>query len=136
MEYEGIKLTEFKSDKPVVFNPARQMIVWDDNRFPEKRFVEAYIPGLGFPVILTTGKTVYCAELPDALKPRLARPCELSRWLAQGNGECMNKHNGGICTQLIYHDNTDFDFAIASYAIRKWDDDWHEPTVDYMGLEG
>lgn len=134
MKYKGMELKEFTSDKPVAFDPPKMMIVWDDdNETCRCATVRAYLPHCMRPVVDHHSFWNHCAEVPT---PRLARPCELSRWLAQGNGECMNKHNGGICTQLIYHDNTDFDFAIASYAIRKWDDDeWHEPTADYMGLE-
>lgn len=136
MKYQGIELKEFTSDKSVVFDPPKKMLVWDDDNcriIGDPVLVHAYIPDRVMKVVAKDMTWGHCAEVPT---PRLARPHELSRWLAQGNGECMNKHNGGICTQLIYHDGTDFDFAIASFAVRKWGDKWHEPTVDYMGLEG
>lgn len=134
MKYKGIELNT--SDKPVVFNPARPMIVWDDNQFPEKRFVEAYLPGLYFPVILPTGRTVYCAEIPDKMKPKRMTNRQLAEWLAQGNGQFTNVNATYAWTELNVLKEKEDRPCVPEWRIRKWEDtEWHEPTVDYMGLE-
>ena len=60
---------------------------------------------------------------------------ELSKWLAQGNGECKQSDSDmGVSTYHYYwsgEDNTP-----AEALVRKWGDpDWHEPTRAYLGLE-
>lgn len=139
MKYKGIELKEFTSDKPVVFNPARPMIVWDDNQFPEKRLVEAYLPGLRFPVILPTGRTVYCAEIPDKMKPKRMTNRQLAEWLAMGNGEKKRldeyEKEGVVFVSIEFT----YEFGDANlpvddcYFIRRWNEtEWHEPTVDFF----
>lgn len=35
MTYNGMKLNEFNSDKPVLFGPPKQMLCWDDEDWHE-----------------------------------------------------------------------------------------------------
>lgn len=65
---------------------------------------------------------------------------ELARWLAQGNGECTEK--GIRDTSINCYANFDYpslfqdDPIPDSFLIRKWEDEeWHEPTREYMGLD-
>lgn len=58
---------------------------------------------------------------------------ELSRWLAQGNGELTREDWNGIlplhtsCTKKTENEPVD-----DCWRIRKWDDTvWHEPTKEY-----
>ena len=37
MKYKGKELKEFTSDKPVVFDPPKKMVVWDDDLVPRYR---------------------------------------------------------------------------------------------------
>jgi hypothetical protein len=140
MKYKGIELKEFTSDKPVAFDPPKKMLVWDDDdRMCRCAVVLAYLPEGTSPVIVDRSFWQYCAEIPEEtkeLKPRRATNLELTTWLAKGNGLCWNVRGSLIWTTY------EFDMDIASCAcgenirIRKWgDEEWHEPTVDYMGLE-
>ncbi len=137
MKYNGIELKEFTSDKPVAFDPPKKMLVWDDdNRRCRYAVVLAYLPMSTSPVIEDCSFWQHCAEDPEALKPRRATNLELSKWLAQGNGEVSMTDNLGVWTEHLYSRDK-WDDACPEYmVIRKWDDaEWHEPTADYMGLE-
>lgn len=140
MKYNGMKLNEFKSDKPVLFDPPKQMICWNnEGEIPEKLEVHAYLPASGCcPVKCWNCNMTHCAEIPEASKPRRATNFELMKWLAQGNGYSRN-----VRGTIIW---TDYEIELECDAvnqpchenirIRKWEDtEWHEPTVDYMGLE-
>lgn len=138
MKYKGIGLKEFTSDKPVLFDPPKNMLCWDIHTdLPQRVNVCGYHPSMAQPVITGLGFFNYCAEIPERLKPRRATNRELAKWLARGNGEYR-----WAPTNKAHYD-FDYEFDAAGNAcdedvrIRKWDDDeWHEPTTDYMGLEG
>lgn len=71
------------------------------------------------------------------IKPEESKPVtnrELARWLAQGNGECK-KYDGDIffSTDHCYWSGEENTPAII--LVRKWEDEeWNEPTREYMGL--
>lgn len=73
---------------------------------------------------------------PEEQKPVTSR--EISRWLAQGNGE-YRAYNDKVFpdvrrTEYLYEQDTE---PVTAVKIRKWEDEeWHEPTREYMGLEG
>ena len=94
--------------------------------------VHAIVASKTFPVIAEEGDYQYCEEIPET--PRVTNR-ELSKWLAKGHGEYRNQI-GAVSNLYIYVD-LETDVAVPSYIrVRKWDDaDWHEPTVDYMGIE-
>ncbi len=137
MKYNGIELTEFTSDKPVIFDPPRKMLVWDTEGDPiYEDMVDGYFPNRSSRVLGTLETWAHCAEIPEETKPRLATNRELAKWLAQGNGEWRNTSPimSSRSTDLIYTEDAD---PALNVHVRKWDDaEWHEPTVDYMGLEG
>lgn len=140
INYNGMELEEFKERK--VFDSPFEMCVWNDNDgLPTVQFVCAVIPYRHVGQVITTnGAYEHCALLPDPPKPRRATNRELSRWLAQGNGEW--KLEGPVSEEdkcssdyvyLEKDENCKLDFDVL---VRKWSDtEWHEPTVDYMGLE-
>ena len=133
MEYNGIKLTEVTESQ--IVDPPKKMLVWDyDPGSLLKADVIAIVNGResGYPVITKTGTYRHCAEIPET--PRVTNR-ELSKWLAKGHGEYRNQI-GAVSNLYIYVD-LETDEAVPSYIrVRKWDDaDWHEPTVDYMGIE-
>lgn len=85
------------------------------------------------------------------LKPRRATNRELSKWLGQGHGEYIYQVDLANYT-YTYDDMSKVNIASNTYTydgisgeknevpsyvkVRKWEDaDWHEPTVDYMGIE-
>lgn len=136
MEYKGIKLTEVTVSQ--IVDPLKEMFVWDyDPGCLLRADVLAIVNGResGYPVITKTGTYRHCAEIPEEPKPRRATNRELSKWLAKGHGEYRNQI-GAVSNLYIYVD-LETDEAVPSYIrVRKWDDaDWHEPTVDYMGIE-
>ena len=149
MEYNGIELTEVTESQ--IVDPPKEMFVWDyDPGCLLKADVLAIVNGResGYPVITKTGTYRHCAEIPEEPKPRRVTNRELSKWLAKGHGECMNPNSDSYS----YDDLTKANLASSTYTysgiseankkvpfyvrVRKWDDDeWHEPTVDYMGIE-
>jgi len=137
MKYSGKELKEFTSEKPVVFDPPKEMLVWDSSADdPAQTFVHAYVPQVGLSAITDSGNFAHCAEIPEEPKSRRATNMELAKWLAQGNGQYSEEDETYIWTYFAYVDGDD-DCECSKYIlIRKWDDsDWHEPTPDYMGLE-
>ena len=131
MEYNGIELKEITTSQ--IFDPPKEMLVWDYvDSAPFKMPVHAIVVSKTFPVIAEEGDYQYCAEIPET--PRVTNR-ELSKWLAKGHGEYRNQI-GAVSNLYIYVD-LETDVAVPSYIrVRKWDDaDWHEPTVDYMGIE-
>lgn len=139
MKYNGVEVKEFTSDKPVLFDPPKQMLCWNnEGEIPGKLEVHAYLPASGCcPVKGWNCNMAHCAEIPDAPKPRHATNRELAKWLAQGNGEYSTTIGNGVCSQSVYDKCSCHDVHPKHVVIRKWDDEeWHEPTADYMGLEG
>ena len=138
MKYKGQELTEFKSDKPVGFDPPKKMLVWDCvSQSPTPAEVYAYLPEYYLPVICADTSWAFCAEIPEEQKPRRATNRELAKWLAQGNGiyrlDCLPDHWGSDIT--LKRDTCECPVN-ENVQIRKRDDtDWHDPTVDYMGIE-
>ncbi len=138
MKYKGIELEEFTSDRPVVFDPPKKMLVWCNGDLrPDELDVHAYIPARAYPVVLNGDCLSHCAEIPEEPKPRRATNLELVKWLAQGNGLCRCGNSeyarpwcGSVSIDWLG------DECLETYSVRKWDDEeWHEPTADYMGLE-
>ena len=152
MEYNGIKLTEVT--KSQIVDPPKKMLVWDyDPGCLLKADVLAIVNGResGYPVITKTGTYRHCAEIPEKPKPRRATNRELSKWLAKGHGEYIYQVDLANYT-YTYDDMSKVNIASNTYTydgisgeknevpsyvkVRKWEDaDWHEPTVDYMGIE-
>ena len=147
MKYKGIELKEITTSQ--IFDPPKEMLVWNYvDSTPFKVTVHAIVASKTFPVIAKEGDYQYCAEIPEEPKPRRVTNRELSKWLAKGHGECMNPDSDSYS----YADLSKANLASSTYTysgiseankevpfyvkVRKWDDvDWHEPTVDYMGIE-
>lgn len=74
------------------------------------------------------------------IKPEESKPVtnrELARWLAQGNGEYYEYDCDGWeshrCLEYQYEQDN---LPVSNVMVRKWEDEeWHQPTRDYMGLE-
>mgnify|MGYP004643580639 CR=1 FL=1 len=135
--YNGIEFKEFTSDEQVAFNPPKKMLVWDENTEAREDLVYAYIPKrFVYKVIGHSCAWQHCAEIPEEPKPRRATNLELMKWLAKGNGFCQNVNGDGVWASHEF-DCKFVDSPCGEHIqIRKWDDDeWHEPTADYMGLE-
>ena len=154
MQYNGHELVEVT--EPQVFNPPKEMLVWDEcdegeilkGKYELKRVkVYGIIATTGARVVaLFNGDLVHfekCAEIPEEPKPRRATNRELAKWLSQGNGEftIVSDKNQLWSTSFFggrgYERDHEDEPVDGKIRVRKWDDtEWHEPTVDYIGLEG
>lgn len=137
MKYEGYEIEEFTSDKPVVFDPPKRMVVWDDNFAPREEEVVAVLGGIrSEPVVATNSDWEHCAEIPEAMRSRRATKLEILKWLAQGNGIARDEDDDIVYAWFSVGEH-DVNDTVDNMLVRKWDDEeWHEPTVDYMFGEG
>ena len=136
MKYKGIELNEFTSDKPVVFDPPKRMLVWDcDDETPTEKDVIAFIPNRYHKVIEQTSLYLHCAEIPEVMCRR-ATNRELAKWLALGNGQIHFSGGTSIWMEYFYDIGHDDYTCSKLITARKWGDkEWHEPTLEYLGLE-
>lgn len=131
--YHGVKLNEVT--EPQVFDPPKEMYVWDDNGDVTKKTVYAIgSQSLRYPVLTSGGNFHHCAEIPGQ---ELATHSEVCRWLAQGNGLLRSSITSNTCyhyfSYVIGQENVPVN---AEYLVRKWSDtEWHSPTREYLGLE-
>ena len=134
MKYKGIELKEFESEKPVVFDPPKRMLVWDcDDETPTEKDVIAFIPNRYHKVIEQTSLSLHCAEIPEE-SSELATVLQLAKWVATGNGLLKR----GCCiTNYVSFDEIDENSPVSDATlVRKWGDkEWHKPTREYLGLE-
>ena len=132
MKYKGIELKEFESEKPVLFDPPKLMLVWNDgNSEPSKENVFAFFPNRCYPVIGTNDNLDHCAEIPDS---ELATVIQLAEWVSKGFG--LIKRDGYITNFISFLDDDENSPASNVSLVRKWDDtEWHKPTREYLGLE-
>ena len=128
--------------KPQIFNPPRDMLVWVSNESkPTIEKVCAILPYADRASVLLQNGRGYsfancCAEAPEELKPRRATNRELAKWLAKGNGEVKYSSQYAVKMHIEYGAKGDNEPCHESFRIRKWEDtEWHEPTIDYLGIE-
>ena len=131
MKYKGIELKEVT--EPKIFDPPRKMLVWGYGGITELD-VYAIISRKDFPVICENSTWQHCAEIPKVPESELVTYRELSRWLAEGNGEVKNAYT--ICPNWNYWDDQENNPIKDSLLVRKWDEtEWNKPTREYLGLE-
>lgn len=136
MKYKGIELKEFESEKPVLFDPPKKMLVWDYvDGTPIEKDVIAFIPNRYHKVIEQTSLYIHCAEIPEVVCRR-ATNRELAKWLVLGKGQYRVSGGIRIWTEHPYDIGHDDDACSTFIKVRKWgDNEWHEPTREYLGLE-
>lgn len=118
---------------PQVFEKPKEMLAWNGN-LPTRRMIVAILPN-GTAIDTDKNWLRQCAFIPEKPAPRRATTRELSKWLAQGNGEVMDI-NGVVDTVWVYPHIWSKESVRDCVKVRKWDDtEWHEPNVEYMGLE-
>ena len=134
MTYKGIELKEFTSEKPVIFDPPKRMLVWDyDDETPTEKDVIAFIPNRYHKAIEQMSVYIHCAEIPEE-SSELATVLQFAKWVATGNGllkrECC-------ITKYVSFDEIDENSPVSdNVLVRKWgDNEWHAPTREYLGLE-
>lgn len=136
MKYKGIELKEFESEKPVLFDPPKRMLVWDNvDGTPIEKDVIAFIPNRYHKVIEQTSIYIHCAEIPEVVCRR-ATNRELAKWLVLGNGQYKTGGSPRLWTEHSYDIGYDGEACPNTIKVRKWcDKEWHEPTLEYLGLE-
>ena len=135
-KYHGIELKEVT--KQQVFDPPKEMLVWDDEPSGIYKKVVCAIASkrLEYPVLTIGGTYRHCAEIPKS-ELNSVTYLELSQWLAKGNGRwrkaaCMKM----TYTNLSYDESVENEPVDDSSLVRKWKDtEWHKPTREYLGLE-
>ena len=139
MKHKGKELKEITT--PQVFDPPKEMIVWGlpcgGGAAPEVQLVYAIVRTIhGTTQAVGEWRWSHCAEIPEEAKPRRATIREFSKWLAQGKGE-YKTGTGLILTSFSYDNGWKIGEPVDNaYMVRKWEDtEWHEPTVDYMGID-
>lgn len=127
--YHGVKLNEVT--EPQVFDPPKEMYVWDDNGDVTKKTVFAIgSQSLRYPVLTSGGNFHHCANTPE---PKPVTNRELAHWIAEGKGEVMD--NDGVFQNWFYWTNHEDDPIKATLRVRKWSEtEWHKPTREYLGL--
>ena len=136
MKYKGIEIKEFTSENPVMFEPPKLMLVWNEGASePSKDNVFAFIPKTHFHAIGSYYTFEHCAEIPEVMCRR-ATNRELAKWLVLGNGQYKVSGSKWIWTEHYYDIGVDDEACSSSIKVRKWGDkEWHEPTLEYLGLE-
>ena len=134
MKYKGIELKEFESEKPLLFDPPKRMLVWnDDDETPTEKDVIAFIPSRYHKVIEQTSISIHCAEITEEIS-RQATFIQLAEWVSNGFGIIKR----GCCiTNYVSFDERDENSPVSDVTlVRKWGDkEWHAPTREYLGLE-
>lgn len=139
INYNGMELEEVTT--PQIFDPPIEMVVCDESTTPKKAKVIAILaPSCELRYRVVTNDIYFytrCAFLPDPPKPRRPTRRELSKWLAQGNGEMkLGRSHEPTTDMWRYTENKENEDIGEGVVVRKWSDiEWHEPTVDYMRLE-
>lgn len=136
INYNGMKLQSI--DECKVFEEPQEMLVWNTSYDgPIEKMVCAIIPYRNEGSVITRGGAFeYCAEIPKKPAPRRATNRELAKWLAQGNGEVKYALQYAVKIHIEYGTTSDNAPCHESFRIRRWNDtEWHEPDVEYMGLE-
>lgn len=140
VKYKDMELEEITESQ--IFDPPRKCVVWDGDSFnsPCEQDVIAIFPDSAKLKNKVIDSNLYryqhCAILPEKPAPRRATNRELAKWLAQGNGEVKYASQYAVKIHIEYGTKSDNDPCHESFKIRKWEDtEWHEPTIDYMGIE-
>ena len=132
MKYKGIELKGFESEKPVLFDRPKLMLVWNgcDNE-PFKENVVAFIPNRCCPVIGTNYTFEHCAEIPDSER---ATVIQLAEWVSKGFG--LIKKAGYVTNYVSAEESDEYRPVSDCILVRKWGNkEWNEPTREYLGLE-
>lgn len=138
MKYKGIELKEIT--EPQIFDPPKKMLVWNNTMdYAIQSMIVAIVERMdGLCAMCYDGETYpHCTEIPEEPKPRRATKQEFARWIAQGKGEWKERYSDYAFVQWdSYREAEANEPCSEKIVVRKWDDtEWHEPTVDYMGIE-
>ena len=135
INYNGMELEEVTT--PQIFDPPIEMVVCDESTTPKKAKVIAILaPSCELRYRVVTNDIYFytrCAFLPDHPKPRRAKNRELARWLIEGKAQIRYSDSDMVYVGWNYKEFEDDLPCSNNVLVRKWEDDeWHEPTVEYM----
>lgn len=141
INYKGMELEEIT--EPQIFDPPKTMVVDDGQNSPRTAIVTAILAkssGHSYRVLTDNVVICYsrCALLPEKPAPRRFTNRELAKWLSQGKGEWRYGDSDRVHANIGfgYDCNKQHEIVDEKVKIRKWDDtEWHDPTVDYIGIE-
>ena len=136
IKYNGMEIESISECK--VFDDQHNMLVWNrDFETPIEKVVCAIIPYRHEGRVITRGGAYdYCAEVPEKPAPRKATWLEVAKWCATGNGLIYDTNRDRIDTGIMFKPDNEHEPIMDELKVRKWGDtEWHEPTVDYIGLE-
>ena len=138
IKYNGMDLEEVTT--PQIFDPPQMCVVQTANDEPVEELVVAILAkssGQAFPV-MSKGWRAYerCALLPEKPAPRRATWEQLAYWLIDGKGLVLDADTNRVDTG-VYFDMKNMHEEVGErwYVMARGESMWHEPTVDYMGLE-
>lgn len=138
MEYTYLNYKTTELTESQIFTPSKELIVWKDVLKPEIKNVVCIVKCKdGIHVITEEGECwPHCAKIPEELKPRtIATNRELAEWCAKGNGQIHYVGAANVHTFYSYHNEDDNSLVTKDIRVRRFgDEDWHEPTLDYLGI--
>ena len=143
MNYKGKELVEVSNYH--IPNLPKKMLVWNDNdNSPKERMVRgAVVDAFGNACFITSKLNCagvesyfYCAEIPEETKPRRVTWKELAYWLMDGKGLVYDENTSRVDTGVIFK-RIDLDAEVSDNlkVMRRDDNECHEPTAEYLGLE-
>ena len=141
--YNGMELEVFNPDKSVSFNPPIKGVGWN-NKDVKVEFELSSALSKDIWIHRFIGKSkddnpvafMFCALLKEKPAPRKATWLEVAKWCATGNGLVYDTNRDRIDTGIMFKPDNEHEPIMDELKVRKWGDtEWHEPTVDYIGLE-
>ena len=144
--YNGMELEEFNPelDKSVSFNPPIKCVGWN-NKDVKVEFELSAALSKDIWLHRFIGKSkddnpvafMFCARLQEKPAPRRATWLEVAKWCVTGNGLVYDTYRDKIDTGIMFKSENSNQPIDEFIKVRKLGDkEWHEPTVDYMGIEG
>lgn len=139
VNFGGQTLVEFTSDVPIVFDHPTNMYVTDNSDDFTGGIIDeiiVYDPRRALKAIGTHNAWRHCFSLPDKQEPRRATWLELAKWCLEGKGLVLDELAEKIDTGVMFKVSHQDELIDRHIKIRKWGDtEWHEPTIDYMGVK-
>ena len=136
MKYNGIELEPVT--KPQVFDPPKEMLVWDaEDKEPVIKPVCAITGSHYYQVITCRSCYGFCAKIPEIPKPKRATNLQLAEWLSKGNGLVKLYADATYFLIHIEIDAVDCDREVREdvYIRPFGTTEWVEPTLENMGME-
>lgn len=128
----------FKSDREPTSCGFAQLAYYDPNyelkvAYNKGKTIESYYEVLKKWVEEKEPKWLDNVKYRVKQKDKFCTNRQLAKWLAQGNGESIT--GAFVSTYHLYEEKESND-EVENFLVRKWDDeDWHNPTLDYMGIK-